>query len=267
MRLFSWYGNGMELVHSLDRDLAEQKFPIHMHGNYELYCFVSGDAHYAVEGRIWKLEYGSVLLMSPGESHNLILNSPKPYERYTLNFSESDVPADLRELLIRLSEQAPEERNYYGGSEFSGVTPLDLFRAMCAGNAEDAPLRIRAFLPALLALLGQRKQKPETAANARTEGTEMVDWINAHLCDPVSLAQLAERFHRSISQTQRIFLAATGTTVGQYCRTKRLLRARQLIEGGTGAQAACAACGFGDYSSFFRLYKKQFGDAPSRTGK
>ena len=44
---------------------------------------------------------------------------------------------------------------------------------------------------------------------------------------------------------------------------KRLVRG----EAGEGAVAASQMCGFGDYSSFYRLYKKRTGQAPGDVKK
>ena len=38
--------------------------------------------------------------------------------------------------------------------------------------------------------------------------------------------------------------------------------ARAMIQRGEAASRACIACGFSDYSAFFRAYRSQFGHAP-----
>ncbi|MBP3913408.1 MAG: AraC family transcriptional regulator [Lachnospiraceae bacterium] len=56
---------------------------------------------------------------------------------------------------------------------------------------------------------------------------------------------------------------ASGTSVWKYISIKRLLAAHARILRGDSVSEAAYACGFGDYSSFFRMYKKHFGRAPS----
>jgi AraC-like DNA-binding protein len=41
--------------------------------------------------------------------------------------------------------------------------------------------------------------------------------------------------------------------------------ARELIREGVGTTEAAERCGFGDYSSFYRQYKKRMGVSPSQT--
>ena len=51
-----------------------------------------------------------------------------------------------------------------------------------------------------------------------------------------------------------------------YLTVKRLVYARQRIEAGEPATHAYLACGFNDYSSFYRAYVKYFGTAPTKHG-
>ena len=40
-----------------------------MHDRCEAYLFISGNAQYLVEGSVYPLERGSLLIMRPGEAH------------------------------------------------------------------------------------------------------------------------------------------------------------------------------------------------------
>ena len=54
------------------------------------------------------------------------------------------------------------------------------------------------------------------------------------------------------------FKNETGFTINNYITTKRLLYAKSLIEEGTSVTNACYECGFKNYSTFSRAYKKVF---------
>lgn len=262
MTLHQASGEGFFLIHSITKEPKESHFSIHMHNDYEIFCFVSGNARYMVEGRVWRLEYGSLLLMRPGETHKLLLDGPEPYERYVINFTPEVLPAELRSSLLAPFHDRPlGEENFYSPSHFGSLTPLALFEAMC--NADGDSVRIRSYLSALLSSVLLDEAEKQIVPDPQSLGAEMVDFVNLHLCDPVTLPMLVEHFHLSVSQINRIFRSVTGTTVGRYCHAKRLLRARQLIATGMGAQEAAQSCGFSCYSSFFRLFKKRFGFSPS----
>ena len=93
-------------------------------------------------------------------------------------------------------------------------------------------------------------------------GSSIVEYINGHLFEELSLEILAEKFYLSKNHLNRLFKEASGSTVWEYIRLKRLLAAHWRIAGGAAATAAAADCGFHDYSAFYRAYKKHFGVAP-----
>jgi len=92
--------------------------------------------------------------------------------------------------------------------------------------------------------------------------SQLVAYVNEHLFEPISLQTVADHFYRSRSQISRTFQQATGSSLWEYVSIKRLLAARAMIQRGESAGTACQACGFSDYSSFFRAYRSHFGHAP-----
>ena len=55
---------------------------VHHHAFYEVYCFLDGDVEYWVEGSLYRLKKGDLLLINPMELHRPILKSDsKNYER------------------------------------------------------------------------------------------------------------------------------------------------------------------------------------------
>ena len=65
----------------------------------------------------------------------------------------------------------------------------------------------------------------------------------------------------------RRFKEQTGYTIHSYLTEKRLLRARQLLQQGQPVTEVCYLCGYQDYSTFSRAYRKCFGTSPSAEQK
>ncbi len=238
-------------------------FQMHAHENYEIFCFLSGDASYAVEGTCYRLRPGDLMLIRKKESHHLILHGDGRYERLIVNF---DLPF-LREIpsgskLLEMFDDRPlGAYNHYSAALFPDHRWTYLVQKICT-VAE--PHRKLAFLMALLGELaepfeavraGEFKYEPDSVA-------AMVQYINNHLTEDLSLAVLSSQFYLSKAHLNRIFKRTTGSTVWNYIITKRLLQARELLNGGMPPAAVCACCGFRDYTTFFRAYKKQFGISP-----
>ena len=62
----------------------------------------------------------------------------------------------------------------------------------------------------------------------------------------------------SVSTFTQSFKRDMNISVYQYILRKKLILARQRIHEGESATAAAMSCGFNDYSSFYKQYKKMF---------
>ena len=77
--------------------------------------------------------------------------------------------------------------------------------------------------------------------------------------------RLARQFYISKFYLMRRFKEETGYTIHGYVTEKRLILAREKIASGLSLSQVAEDCGFGDYSSFSRAYKKRFGVSPTGT--
>ena len=100
--LESFKCSDFNIVHTATPNPAEREFPMHIHDNFEILCFVSGNAEYMVEGKIYNLRAGNIMIMRSAETHKLIVNTNETYERYIINFSDDVVlPFDENKLLLK----------------------------------------------------------------------------------------------------------------------------------------------------------------------
>lgn len=95
----------------------------------------------------------------------------------------------------------------------------------------------------------------------------ILQYLNLHLTEPLSIDELAERFYISKFHMMRRFKEETGYTIHHYTAEKRLLLARQLLRSGQPAMEVCSRSGYQDYSTFSRAYRRRFGVSPSAERK
>ena len=256
--------------HDVDECPDGEKFGLHMHDDMEILCVVTGKVGYVVEGRVYDLRPGSVMLMRSAETHKLLVTKSERYERYVINFrpeilEKYHLPSQL---LAPFTERALGEKNHYLAGIFDSVKPLDLCREIEKSleflPPEDA---IGTFLPSMLSLICSAFEKNiKHKENPKDDiAFRLIDHVNSHLFESLSLSSIAQSVHISESHLNRVFRAATGTSVYRYILSKRLIAAQQLIAQGETAQSAGQKCGFRDYSAFYRLYKKRFGASPVAT--
>jgi len=96
---------------------------------------------------------------------------------------------------------------------------------------------------------------------------QIIAYINQHLYELKGLQQLEDAFFLSRSQINRIFRSFTGTSVWDYVQTKRLSAANELLLQGVQPGQAAQRCGYQEYATFFRAYKKHFGHSPQNDYK
>jgi AraC-like DNA-binding protein len=92
-----------------------------------------------------------------------------------------------------------------------------------------------------------------------------VQWIRAHLAEPLPVQTLAGVASMSVSSFHRHFKAVTGLSPLAYHKQMRLQEARRRLLAEPGAVASVAfSVGYESASQFSREYTRQFGMPPAR---
>jgi AraC-like DNA-binding protein len=86
----------------------------------------------------------------------------------------------------------------------------------------------------------------------------ILSFINANLDMDLSIEVLSNRFFLNKYYLMHLFKKETGFTLYSYIQKKRAIRASDLLRSGISAGEVCSLCGFGDYSTFVRTFKKEF---------
>ena len=257
--------------HTLTSYPDPQSFFMHAHDTFEVLYFVSGKGTYSVESTAYALEPGSALLMRPGEVHKLQIDPAQPYERIVLQFRENWLLQfnDLyRPLLAPFIRRPLGQNNLYTPTEFdSGFVLACLKRIETAGEAAMQTLIAETVLPTILsefykAYAARRNAPDEQPAPPHTRMQDILLYVNEHLFDELSLDDLCQRFYISKTQLGRLFRTATGSTAWDYILVKRLVEARQQILSGVAVTEASLACGFRDYTVFYKAFKAEYGTSP-----
>lgn len=106
--------------------------------------------------------------------------------------------------------------------------------------------------------------KPLPVDEGHDSLSEVLAWALAHLGEPLSVADLAARAHMSRRNFTRRFHDVTGSTPGVWVRTRRLDRARSLLETTTWPVTRIAEeCGFGNPVTFRQRFVAQYSTTPT----
>ena len=93
--------------HSLTEDPVPRSLQMHTHDHYEIFVFLSGDANYHVEGIVYPMEPGDILVMKKAEAHSMWINRSVPYERIIISFSADAILGDYQSRLRHFLDERP----------------------------------------------------------------------------------------------------------------------------------------------------------------
>jgi transcriptional regulator GlxA family with amidase domain len=92
---------------------------------------------------------------------------------------------------------------------------------------------------------------------------DVLAWAIAHLDDPLTVTDLADRAHMSTRNLGRHFIAATGTTPLQWLLTQRIHRAQELLENtDDGVDQIAGRVGMGSAATLRRHFSRSVGVPP-----
>ena len=240
-------------------------FQMHTHDGYEVYCFLSGKAKYFVEGTVYPLRPGDILIMKKAESHTLLLLKDQPYERIAIHFSADAIIGEGRDKLLSFMNERPlGKSNRFPAAIFKDKNWLYYLSSAC--DTDDIEKQ-KLYLTVLISELCDSASDIRPDSEARDNISEVIAYINSHLSDDISLDSICSVFHTSRSHTNRKFRQMTGSSMWEYIKRKRLLMAKELLLGGESPYRVYEKCGFNEYSSFYRAYKSEFGVSPKENHK
>lgn len=247
---------------------------LHHHEFYEVDYLLSGKVTYTIESRVYPISPGDLLIISPKELHQVMIDAEaEPYERYTLWIS----PA----LLDRLSTQETDLASCFDTSRpnyshlirlqspYRGMIQslLDLLHQESEGSQYGADILPDALLTTLMTLVNRLSIRRDGESSGSFSYTspavsDVINYISLHYAEEISLQQLADTFYISKYHLSHEFSHYVGVSVYQYLKKKRLMISCQLLAQGKKSGDVAAACGFCNYTSFYRAFCAEYGVSP-----
>ena len=247
------------MSHRCDEAPRQEYYFRHSHAGYEILYFLCGDAEYNIEGSVFRLRPHDLLVIQPARYHYLRLLSGAPYERYCSNFEGRILPGEDGRLstLPAVTNIADRPRMQ------ECFARMDDYAARF--DEADRQLCVRmAVREVLLLLLYDHPQETPDRARHNPLVDRIIALVDAHPEGDWTAATLAKELYLSPSYIQNTFSRYMDIGLKQYINHKKILHAQALLLSGEKATEVCEACGFRDYSTFFRLYRRLTGTTPGQ---
>ena len=260
--LFTWKG------------LREKQDSYHSHEYLEVAFVFSGCGKYRLDGHIYDVSEGDLIIMNPGVKHQVLVieGNETPTTDFFLavtDFQLKDLPPNS----LPLPEGQPVLHT-------SGDLRQKVLRICSAMDAENAVYKqgryymLKSYMIQLLLLIIREPYEPVErtggcafeSVNRKYVVEQILNYFEDHYNEKISLDRIAENMYLSSFYVSKIFKKETGDTPIRHLINIRLEKAYELLQNGwTGSiQEAAASVGYDDAYHFSKLFKKRFGVSPSQ---
>jgi YesN/AraC family two-component response regulator len=249
----------------------------HIHDCYELYYFVSGDLTYYIEGQAYRLNKNDIIITNTRELHRIVFNSMEAYERKFIQFKPEYVSAFQTDEYNMLNYFEKRKLGYFNKIDCKDVvshgidTYWSLIEDYAKVNSPESQVMIKTLFIQMLVEINKILSKNKDILMGSYEYDEKVaailEYINENLGEKITLDSLEQMFFVNKYYLCHIFKMNTGFTVIEYIIYKRIMQSQSLLLSGMPALEVSNAVGFGDYSNFYKAFKRIIGTSPKKYAK
>lgn len=261
------------LFHLTDKETKEVEY--HYHDFDKITIFMKGHVTYTIEGKSYDLKPYDIVLVKHNDIHRLTVDNSTLYERIIVYISPNFMNAyhtdsyDLNYCFEKAEEEHSNVLRITSLEKSSLLRSISRLEASFSDDGYAADLYRQIIFLEFMIHLNRAARKDHLkyidTDSCNTKIQDILGYINENLREDLSIDSIADQFYISKYYMMRLFKQETGYTLGQYISQKRLLLAKELLLSGESVTKACFDCGFKDYSTFSRAYKRLFGESPRDT--
>lgn len=232
-----------------------------------------GEAELRIEGNLYEICEGDIVILNPDEMHVSERKDNCYMEKIVLHISETLLSAfggDRSVFFEKIAKKAKGKGNLISSDTAKGLRLSDKISeclALAQENTAEGEVLLCCKTVEVLFIISSLIQNADDISTD-TKGNKtvnlIIDYINRHYAEEITLNTLAERFHFSKYYISHLFKDFVGISPGDYLIARKLYVANNLIRGGASVKEASLSVGFNNYSNFFRLYKKCFNITPQQ---
>lgn len=248
---------------------------IHLHECCEILLCISGGKSFFIDERIYDADDGDLFVLNQYEAHKITASCDKPFKRYVMQIypaflydnstSDTDLSSCFNVRGDNISHKIP-----LTGEECEKM--LHIFRKLeneySFGDDILKNLAAVEILANVNNLFSEKNRNFTYHSNYENKTiVTALKYISLNLSNELSLEIVAKNSYISVNELCRLFKKHMGTTVTKYIMSRRITEAKKILKNGASVSETQEMCGFADYASFIRAFKRSVGMSPGQYKK
>ena len=240
-----------------------------VHSSYEIFRVSHGHFCCAVEGREYHLSPGDIIFILPDERYmsETPTNSNGAYARQLIRLERDYLTAKFPDATVELDKKPFGKHNYIPANLASKYAIDIIFSQLheyAVSDKDEAETMLCLCSLVLVTKISEilKYEYLSDTMQLKKNIKKITDYINANITAPINLDGIASYLYLDKSYVCRLFKRETGLTINTYIHMTRIAMAKQMISGGTLPRDAYTRCGYNDYSTFYRAFRRHAGMTP-----
>jgi AraC-like DNA-binding protein len=253
----------------------ENLFRLHQHDTMEILVFLDGECDFFCEGKTYSLKKGDVVVIPPYAVHQAIVKNFDSYERIIINVSEHllddfiSISPSLKENIIYQKTQGSYVLHLHSKKFQVILSLLQELNHKMKNEKESTRFSTNYLFFQLIQIVFDPASNMPNMNNHYDLDQRILailEYIELHLTDPdLSLVRVSSYFHLNKYYFSHYFKKNMNLSFYRYVSLKRLANAVTIIkQNQISIEKIALKCGFLDYSSFYRLFKKEYKLSPKK---
>ena len=242
----------------------------HFHPWWEILYITSGERTFFYGSKTVQAKAGTFLIVAPGVLHRAINPEGETCSLYNVFFShDSSVSASSKNQIEEIHSIFPKLEPFIQLSDENALLVKSLFEKMeneITLQKKNFEVLARSVLSEIIVLVSRENNSGgfhESAFAMNEKFSEILDWVNRHYDEDLSLPGVAKEFNITASHLSRSFKAYTQFTFVEYINSLRIAESCKLLQNTRLSVLEIALkCGFGSVTQYGRWFKKLVGKTP-----
>lgn len=270
-RLSVYEGDYNCIFRDVHNELPSQ---VHYHDFFEIVIYLGQAGIFYINGKEYLIQKGDIALINMFEPHTLKYDTHSEYTRFSISIdpnlllSFSTKKSNLLDIFQQGNKNYPvfhlDEKNFA-----KYISILNQFKTQNISHGRD--ILEKSLLHQLSAYLySDCYNQIHTNVSSTYHVTivsSLVEFINTHLNEDLSLKRLSEEVNYSIFYICKVFKKVTNCTITKYILEKRIETALHYLSMNIPIVKVAENVGFNNYSYFYKTFKKIVGCSPDQYRK